>query len=190
LVSKVTSNNDRIKLFQDILEKTFSGKKGGDKTSSFIDVEKVLPIIFQLKKNNWRLKQDPSQESRKEFKDLAIKYEKWKTEYETSFTNELIERFKWIDELTNRISAEDIGVKFKNQVKKLRELTSDLGLSGYMSAQLDKALLCNLAQAKTAMEVTKRLQETPKNEIFKDLFPSRKDDAEQFIKLVILYEEM
>ncbi len=134
--------------------------------------------------------QDPSLETRKEFKDLALKYEKWQLDFESSLMEELIERFKWLDELINRILVEDIGIKFKNQVKNLRDLTSELGLPGYKSAQLDNALLCNFAQAKTALETTSRLQESSKNEIFKDLFPSRKDDAEQFIKLITLYEEM
>ncbi len=190
LISKITSISDREKLFQDILEKTYTGKKGGSKTSAFIDVQKVLPAISQLRKDNWRLMQDPSLETRKEFKDLALKYEKWQLDFESSLMEELIERFKWLDELTNRILVEDIGIKFKNQVKNLRDLTSELGLPGYKSAQLDNALLCNFAQAKTALETTSRLQESSKNEIFKDLFPSRKDDAEQFIKLITLYEEM
>lgn len=190
LISKIISTNDREKLFQDILEKTYTGKKGGSKTSAFMDVQKVLPSISQLKKNNWRLKQDPSQETRKEFKDLASKYEKWQLDFDASLTAELIERFKWLDELTDRISVEDIGVKFKNQVKNLRELTSKLGLPGYRSVPLDNALLCNFTQAKVALETTTRMQEVSKNEIFEELFPSRKDDAEQFIKLITLYEEI
>ncbi|MBU1990133.1 hypothetical protein KJ691_05235, partial [bacterium] len=190
LISKIISTNDREKLFQDILEKTYTGKKGGSKTSAFIDVQKVLPSISQLKKNNWRLKQDPSQETRKEFKDLALKYEKWQVDFESCLRAELMERFKWLDELTNRISVEDIGIKFKNKVKHLRDLTSELGLPGYRSVPLDNALLCNLTQAKVALDTTIRLQENSRNEIFEDLFPSRKDDAEQFIKLIIIYEEM
>ena len=190
LISKITSLNDREKLFQDILEKTYTGKKGGSKTSAFIDVQNVLPAISRLKKDNWRLMQNPSLETRKEFKDIALKYEKWQLDFESSLLEELVERYKWLDELTNRILVEDIGIKFKNQIKKLRDLTSELGLPGYKSVQLDNALLCNFTQAKTALEITSRLQETPKNEIFVDLFPSRKHDAEQFIKLITLYEEM
>lgn len=191
LISKVFSDNDRVKLYQDILEKTFTGKKGGDKTSSFIDVQNVLPIIKELKKQNWRLKQDPSQETRTEFKDLALKYEKWQVSFESSVTEELIERLKWLDELTNRIEPEDIGIPFKNKIGKLRTLASEMGISGYKSVKLDTVLnSLSISQAKTAMEITKKLQESSKSEIFEDLFPSRKEDAEQFIKIIILYEDM
>ncbi len=190
LISRISSNNDRVKLFQEILEKTFTGKKGGSKTSAFIDVQHVLPVISQLKKNNWRLQQDPLQESRREFSDLKAKYIQWQTDFDNALTEELIARYKWLDELTNRIAIDDIGIKFKNQIKKLRELASELGVPGHRSTQLDNALLCNLAQAKTAMETTKGLQKIPNSKIFDDLFPSRKEDAEQFIKLIELYEEM
>lgn len=190
LISKTFSDVDRIKLYQDILQNTYSGKKGGGKTSSFIDIQKVLPVISQLKKDNWRLKQNPSQETRKVFLDLASKYEKWQNEFDDALRGELIERFKWLDELTNRIDIDDIGIKFKNKIIKLRELSGAQAIAGYRSGKLDEALRCNLTQAKTAMETTRKLQNLPSSEIFEDLFPSRKDDAEHFIKLITLYEEM
>lgn len=191
LVSKITSNDDRNNLLQDILEKTMSGRKGGQKTSAFIDVKQVLSAINELKKNNWRLAQDPSLEDRKEFKDIASLYMKWKSEFNDALTEELIERFKWLDELTNRIEIEDIGVKFKNQIKNIRELASDLGISGHRSSALDNALnSCNLAQAKTAMDTTSKLRTIQKEEVFEELFPSRKNDANTFIQLLDAYEKV
>lgn len=182
--------SSREEVFQDVVKKMFSGRKGGVKTSAFIDAGQILPVISQLKKNNWHLTQDPSLETRKDFKDIAVKYSKWQTDFEDALTDELIERFKWLDELENNIKIEDIGMKFKNQIKNVRELAAELGIPGYTSISLDNALLCNLSQAKTAMEITLKLKEQSTDEIFEDLFPSRKDDAKQFIQLTRLYEEV
>jgi len=189
-LSKIISNSMRDDIYQDILQKTYSARKGGSKTKSFLDVGKILPIIKELKKNNWRLTQDPTLEKRKEFAEIKSKYEQWKSTFDDALTKELIARYNWLDELANRIEIEDIGVAFKNKIKKLRELASELGVPGYTSVQLDKALSCNLVQAKTAMETTKRLQELTSSKVFLDLFPSRRDDAELFISLITVYEAM
>ena len=190
-LSKIISNATRDSVYQDIFQKTFTGRKGGDKTKSFINVKKVLPIIKNLKKNNWRLTQDPTLETRKEFLEVKEKYVQWQSTFDDALTEELIARYKWLDELENRILVEDIGVPFKNKIEKLRILTSESSIAGYKSISLDNVLKSfTISKAKTAMEITKRLQETSKDEIFEDLFPSRKDDAEQFIKLLISYEEM
>lgn len=190
-LSKIISNATRENVYQDILQKTYTGRKGGSKSDSFVDVKKILPVIKELKKNNWRLTQDSTLENRKEFLEIKSKYEQWKSNFENALTEELISRYKWLDELTNRIEIEDIGLPFKNKIGKLRELASELGISGYKSIPLDNLLKSfAISQAKTAMETTKRLQDTSKNEIFENLFPSRKDDVEQFIKLISLYEEM
>ncbi|SFV65465.1 COG0419: ATPase involved in DNA repair [hydrothermal vent metagenome] len=187
---KILSDEARQNVLIDTFQKTYTGRKGGSKTTSFIDVQKVLPIIKELKSNSWRLKQEPSQEPIKEFKDVASLYKKWQDGFDDALQDELMERYKWLDELTNKIEIEEIGVKFKNQIKKLRELTENLGISGYKSISLDNALKCNLNKAKKAMEITKKLQEQTSIEIFNDFFPSRKEDAKAFIQVVKYYEDM
>jgi len=187
---KILSENTRKNVLIDTFQKTYTARKGGSKTSSFIDIQKVLPIMKELKSNGWRLKQEPSQEDRKEFKDVASLYSKWQDGFNDAFQNELMERYKWLDELENIIEIEEIGVKFKNQIKKLRELTASLGISGHQSQKLDDVLSCNLNQAKKAMETTKKIQEKISLEIFDNFFPSRKDDAIAFIKLLKFHEEM
>ena len=190
-LSKIISNSTRDNIYQDILQKSYTGRKGGGKTKTFIDVKKILPIIKELKNNNWRLLQDPILETRKEFLEIKDKYEQWKSIFDNALTEELIARYSWLDELTNRVEIEDIGVAFRNKIEKIRLLASELGIPGHKSIVLDNVLKSfTISQAKTAMETTKRLQETSKNEIFENLFPSRKDDVEQFIKLISLYEEM
>ena len=190
-LSKLISNATRDNIYQDIFQKTFTARKGGDKSKSFINVKKVLPIIKNLKKNNWRLMQDPTLEIRKEFLEIKAKYEQWQSTFDDALTEELIARYKWLDELENRILVDDIGVPFKNKIEKLRILTGEVSISGHKSTSLDNLLKSfTISQSKTAMETTYRLQKIDKNEIFEELFPSRKDDAEQFIKSIISYEEM
>ena len=190
-LSKIISNANRDNVYQDLLQRTYTGRKGGTITKSFIDAKKVLEVIKEFKKNNWRLLQDPKLETRKEFFKIKDKYEQWKSIFDNALTEELIVRYSWLDELTNRVEIEDIGVAFRNKIEKIRLLASELGIPGYKSIALDNVLKSfTISQAKTAMETTKRLQETSKNEIFENLFPSRKDDAEQFIKLISIYEEM
>ncbi|MFT7003505.1 MAG: hypothetical protein ACJAWW_000854 [Sulfurimonas sp.] len=190
-LSKIISNATRDNIYQDLLQKTYTGRKGGTKTKSFIDVKKILPIIKELKNNNWRLQQDPILETRKEFLEIKDKYEQWKSIFDNALTEELVARYSWLDELINRVEIEDIGVAFRNKIEKIRLLAREVGIPGHTSTVLDNVLKSfTISQAKTAMETTKRLQDTLKNEIFENLFPSRKDDAEQFIKLISLYEEM
>ena len=97
-----------------------------------------------------------------------------------------MERYRWLDELENKIEIEEIGVKFRNQIKKLRDLTKSLGISGHQSQKLDDVLSCNLAQSKMAMESISKLDKLP----FDKFFPSRKEDAKAFIQLLRLYEDM
>ena len=183
---KVLSVNAIKNVLIDTFQKTYTGRKGGSKTTSFIDIQKVLPIIKELKNNNWRLLQEPSQEDRKEFKEVASLYRKWQDGFDKAIQDELIERYKWLDELTNRIKIDEIGVKFKNQIKKLREVTANLGISGHKSTLLDNALSCNLAQSKIAMESISKLDKSS----FDRFFPSRKEDATSFIQLIKYYEDM
>jgi len=190
-LSKIISNTNRDNIYQEILKQFYTGRKGGGGTKSFIDVRKVLPVIKNLRKNNWRLLQDPTQEIRKEFLDIKNKYQQWQMMFDEALNEELKARYIWLDELTNRIEVQDISSSFKKKIEILRLKASKLGIAGYKSAAFDNVLKAfSLSQAKTAMETTKRLQETPKSEVFEDLFPSRKDDAEQFIKLILMYEEM
>lgn len=190
-LSKIISNATRDNIYQDLLQKTYTGRKGGTKTKSFIDVKKVLDVIKEFKKNNWRLLQNPILEKRKEFLEIKDKYEEWKSLFDNALNEELIARYSWLDELTNRVEIEDIGVAFRNKIEKIRLLAREVGIPGHTSIALDNVLKSfTISQAKTAMETTKRLQTTSKNEILENLFPSRKDDAEQFIKLISLYEEM
>jgi len=182
---KILSVNAIKNVLIDTFQKTYTGRKGGSKTTSFIDVQKVLPIIKELKNNSWRLLQEPSQEDRKEFKEVASLYRKWQDGFNKAIQDELIERYKWLDELENRIEIDEIGVKFKNQIKKLREVTANLGISGHKSTLLDNTLSCNLTQSKIAMESISKLDTS-----FDKFFPSRKEDATSFIQLIKYYEDM
>jgi energy-coupling factor transporter ATP-binding protein EcfA2 len=183
---KILSDDAKQNVLIDTFQKTYTGRKGGSKTTSFIDVQKILPIIKELKSNSWRLQQEPSQEDRKEFNEVASLYSKWKDGFDDALQDELMERYRWLDELENRIKIEDIGVKFRNQIKKLRELTASLGISGHQSQKLNDALSCNLAQSKIAMESISKLDKLS----FDKFFPSRKEDAKAFIQLLKLYEDM
>lgn len=188
LIKNTFSNNSTEKIYQDIIQKTYTGRKGGSKTTSFMDAKKILQIISQFKKNKYRLMQDPSKEDRREFQELANKYSNWQQEFDNALSSELQERFLWIDKLTNKIEIEDIGQAFRNKIKKLQEKLRSSGISiGH--TQLDNAMLCNLQQAKNAMENSIKLKSLNSDEIFIELFPSRKDDAMQFLKLIEVYED-
>jgi len=92
------------------------------------------------------------------------------------------------DKLTNKIEIEDIGQAFRNKIKKLQEKLRSSGINiGHI--QLDNAISCNLQQAKNAMENSIKLKSLDSDEIFMELFPSRKDDAMQFLKLIEVYED-
>lgn len=188
LIKTTFSNNIDEKVFKDVIQKTYTGRKGGVRTTSFIDAKKILQVISQFKKNKYRLMQDPSQEDRKVFKELANKYSNWQQEFNTALSSELQERFLWIDKLTNKIEIEDIGQAFRNKIKKLQDKLRSSGINiGHM--QLDNAISCNLQQAKNAMESSTKLKNLKFDEIFLELFPSRKDDAMQFLKLIEVYED-
>jgi hypothetical protein len=132
--------------------------------------------------------QEPSKEDRREFQELANKYSNWQQEFDNALSSELEERFLWIDKLTNKIEIEDIGQAFRNKIKKLQEKLRSSGINiGH--TQLDNAMLCNLQQAKNAMESSIKLKSLKSDEIFLELFPSRKDDAMQFLKLIEVYED-
>jgi len=190
-LAKIISNSNRDNIYQELLQKTYTVRKGGVKTSSFLNAKKILPVIKNLRKNNWRLLQDPSVETRKEFFEIKDKYEQWQSMFDNALNEELKARYKWLDELENRVEIDEISVAFKNRIEELRTKARELGIAGYQSQQLDKTINSfGIQKAKTAMERVKKLQETPNSEIYEDLFPSRKDDAIQFIKLITLYEEV
>ncbi|RLA81396.1 MAG: hypothetical protein DRG78_09270, partial [Epsilonproteobacteria bacterium] len=188
LIKNTFSNNSCEKIFQDIVQKTYTGRKGGSKTTSFIDAKKIFQVISQFKKNKYRLMQDPSMEDRREFIELATKYSTWQNEFNNALSSELEERYLLLDKLTNKIEISDIGQQFRNKIKKLQDKLQDSGLT-YRSVQLDTALSCNLQQAKNAMENTIKLKDSSPDEIFTELFPPRKDDTIQFIKLISIYED-
>ncbi len=190
LITDTFIEKNRKDTFLDLFEKTYTGRKGGSKTSAFVDVNKVLPIIISLKKNNWKLLQDPSKENRKIFKEIASIYTSWKLNFEDCLTDELIERFKWLDQLDKRIEIDDIDIKFKNKIKKLRETCANNGIPGYQSKSLDDALKCNLVQAKKGLDIISKFQEQPDNVAFTELFPSRRDEIILFVKLITVYEEV
>lgn len=190
-LAKIISNSNRDNIYQELLQKTYTGRKGGVKTSSFINAKKVLPVIKNLRKNNWKLLQDPSIETRKEFSDIKDKYQQWKSMFDNALNEELKTRYMWLDELENRVEIDEISVAFKNRIDELRTKARALGIAGYQSQQLDNTINSfGIQKAKMAMEKVKKLQETPNSEIYEDLFPSRKDDALQFIKLITIYEEV
>ena len=183
---KILSEEKRKNILFDIFQKTYTGRKGGTKTSSFIDVQKVLPIIKELKNNSWKLFQEPTQEDRKEFDTIASLYKKWQEEFEDALHQERVERNRWLDALENRIKVDDIGIKFKNQIKKLRDKARGLGIIGHTSQKLDNAMGCNLIQVKSAIQSTEKLNNTSLDHFF----PSRKEDVEMFILLLDSYEEI
>lgn len=190
-LTKIISNSNRDNVYQDLLQKTYSSKKGGDKTKAFMDAKKILPVIKNLRKNNWRLLQDPTIEIRKEFSEIKDKYQQWQSMFDNALNEELKARYKWLDELENRVEIDEISVAFKNRIDELRTKARALGIAGYQSQQLDNTINSfGIQKAKTAMEKVKKLQDTSNSEIYEDLFPSRKDDAMQFIKLIAIYEEV
>lgn len=188
LLRNTFSNNTINAVLLEILQKTYTGRKGGDKTKSFIDAKKVLEVIASFKKNKYRLIQDPTKEDRKEFKEIANLYKNWKDEFNSVLDFELEERFNWLDSLSDRINIEDIGQSFRNKIKKLQEKLQGSGLN-YRSSQLDSLMNCNIKRAKEAFENTAKLKEFNRGDIFVELFPSKKEDAIQFIKLIDVYEE-
>jgi len=188
LLRNTFSNNTINAVLLETLQKTYTGRKGGDKTKSFIDAKKVLEVIASFKKNKYRLIQDPTKEDRKEFKEIANLYKNWKDEFNNVLDFELEERFNWLDSLSDRINIEDIGQSFRNKIKKLQEKLQGSGLN-YRSSQLDSLMNCNIKRAKEAFENTAKLKEFNRGDIFVELFPSKKEDAIQFIKLIDVYEE-
>lgn len=189
LLLRNTFSNDTVNaILLETLQKTYTGRKGGDKTKSFIDAKKVLEVISSFRKNKYRLIQDPSKEDRNEFKEIARKYKYWQDEFNNALEAELKERFNWLENLSNRIEIDDIGQAFRNKIKKMQEKLQDNGLN-YRSSQLDTLINCNIKRAKEAFDNTLKIKELNKNEIFTELFPSKKEDAIQFIKLIDAYED-
>lgn len=189
LLLRNTFSNDTVNaILLETLQKTYTGRKGGDKTKSFIDAKKVLEVISSFRKNKYRLIQDPSKEDRNEFKEIARKYKYWQDEFNNALEAELKERFNWLENLSNRIEIDDIGQAFRNKIKKLQEKLQDNGLN-YRSPQLDTLINCNIKRAKEAFDNTLKIKELNQNEIFTELFPSKKEDAIQFIKLIDAYED-
>ncbi|MAC83372.1 MAG: hypothetical protein CL624_04485 [Arcobacter sp.] len=189
LLLRNTFSNDAINVvLLEVLQKTYTGRKGGDKTKSFIDAKKVLGVISTFKKNKYRLIQDPSKEDRKEFKEVVSLYKRWQDEFNNALESELEERFQWLDKLTNRVEISDISSDFKKSINKLKKKLLDNGIVSN-STRLDNLINCDFQQVKSAFDNSLKLKNIDIKDIFIELFPSRKADAIKFIQLIDVYEE-
>ncbi len=199
LMNQLAKNHDMVKqlitkrvIFQDLLKQTFTGRKGGSSTTAFLDVKSIISTIRNLRKNNWRLSQNPALEKRKEFEDIAKIYMQWQESYMQILTNEIEERKGWLVEIKDKILIEDIDKKkLRGVLEGLRTKVKELGVSGHTSARLDELLEMNFTKAKQALQKSEELSKYPIDNIkFPELFPANVDEAKQFILFVNTYEQL
>ena len=199
LMNQLAKNHDIVKqlitkrvIFQDLLKQTFTGRKGGSSTTAFLDVKSIISTIRNLRKNNWRLSQNPVLEKRKEFEDIAKIYMQWQESYMQILTNEIEERKGWLVEIKDKILIEDIDKrKLRSVLEGLRTKVKELGVSGHTSARLDELLEMNFVKAKQALQKSEELSKQPIDNIkLPELFPANVDEAKQFILFVNTYEQL
>lgn len=178
-------NNGFIEKSLDMLKRTYTGRKGGSITESFFDVNIILTIITELKKNNFVLTQDPTQEDRNEFNDLKNKYQLWKDNFSNVLSEEISTRLEYLYKINDKILIEEIGQSFRNKIKNLIQLLQNNGINttGIIN-NLNSLLECNLNQAKNSFISINKLESLNKEDILIELFPSRKNETLDFVNLV------
>ncbi|WP_373031950.1 protein DpdH [Sulfurovum sp.] len=183
---------DKRIIFYDLLKQTLTGRKGGSATTAYLDAKTIRIVMNNLRKNNWKLSQDPEMEERREFQGIAKVYKAWKNSYTSMIEEEKQARSEWVLKIEDQISIDDINkLKIKKNIDTLRNKAKELGIQGWKSARLDEYLEINFAKAKQAFSKADELLKEDVEEIkFSDLYPSNVDEAKQFLTLVDEYEKV
>lgn len=178
-------NDGFIEKSLEMLKRTYTGMKGGTITESFFDANSILGILTELKKNNFLLTQDPTQEDRNEFNDLKNKYQYWKDNFNIAISEEISTRLEYLNKVKDKIVIEEIGQSFRNKIKNLIQLLQNTGINttGIIN-NLNSLLECNLNQAKNSFISINKLESLKKEDILIELFPSRKNETLDFVNLV------
>ena len=178
-------NDGFIEKSLEMLKRTYTGMKGGTITESFFDANSILGILTELKKNNFLLTQDPTQEDRNEFNDLKNKYQLWKDNFSNALSEEISTRLEYLYKINDKVLIEEIGQSFRNKIKNLIQLLQNTGINttGIIN-NLNSLLECNLNQAKNSFISINKLESLKKEDILIELFPSRKNETLDFVNLV------
>ena len=100
-------NDGFIEKSLEMLKRTYTGMKGGTITESFFDANSILGILTELKKNNFLLTQDQTQEDRNEFNDLKNKYQLWKDNFSNALSEEISTRLEYLYKINDKVFIED-----------------------------------------------------------------------------------
>ena len=184
LIKSVFENNFKETILLDIFKRSYTGRKGGGITDTFFDLNKIIKILKKLKKNNFLLTQDSTQEDRNEFNYLKNKYQYWKDNFTDTLEKEISIRLECLQKINDKVLIEEMDQSFISKIKKLMQLLQDRGIRSNRTNNLNILLKCSITEVRESFISINKLASIEKENVLTELFPSRKNQTLEFINLL------